>query len=90
MSRAVSDAAGRDPVAAAVVVRSLMMLGVIVTVPGLSHFFGSRSLGPAGWTIALTSAAESAVLPTVATDVTRRLGPGNVALRKGRVHLQVM
>ncbi|MER6918115.1 hypothetical protein ABT314_03510 [Streptomyces spiralis] len=67
-----------------------MMLGVIVTVPGLSHFFGSRSLGPAGWTIALTSAAESAVLPTVATDVTRRLGPGNVALRKGRVHLQVM
>ncbi|MFP1627919.1 cation-translocating P-type ATPase [Streptomyces sp. 5K101] len=55
--------AGRDPVVAAAVVGSLAVLGVVVTVPGLSHFFGSRPLGPVGWTIALTSAAGSLVLP---------------------------
>lgn len=66
--------AGRDPVVAAAVAGSLVALGVVVTVPGLSHFFGSRPLGPAGWTIALTSAAGSVVLPAVVTGVTRRLG----------------
>ncbi|CAM5381715.1 cation-translocating P-type ATPase [Streptomyces aurantiogriseus] len=55
--------AGRDPVVAAAVVGSLMALAVVVTVPGLSHFFGSRPLGPVGWTIALGSAAGSVVLP---------------------------
>ena len=57
--------AGRDPVVAAAVVGSLVVLGVVVTVPGLSHFFGSRPLGPAGWTIALTSAVGSVVLPAM-------------------------
>lgn len=71
--------AGRDPVVAAAAVGSLVVLGVVVTVPGLSHFFGSRPLGPAGWTIALTSAAGSVVLPTVVTGVTRR--PGRVGER---------
>ncbi|MET9686767.1 cation-translocating P-type ATPase [Streptomyces coeruleorubidus] len=62
--------AGRDPVVAAAAVGSLLVLGVVVTVPGLSHFFGSRPLGPAGWTIALTSAAGSVVLPAVVSRVT--------------------
>ncbi|WP_369220690.1 HAD-IC family P-type ATPase [Streptomyces sp. R39] len=66
--------AGRDPVVAAAVVGSLVALGVVVTVPGLSHFFGSRPLGPVGWTIALTSAAGSVVLPAVATGVAARAG----------------
>ncbi|MGP4050561.1 cation-translocating P-type ATPase [Streptomyces sp. 2A115] len=57
--------AGRDPVVAAAVVGSLVVLGVVVAVPGLSHFFGSRPLGPVGWTIALTSAAGSVLLPAV-------------------------
>ncbi|UUU21463.1 cation-translocating P-type ATPase C-terminal domain-containing protein [Streptomyces sp. DSM 40750] len=55
--------AGRDPVVAAAVVGSLVALAVAVTVPGLSPFFGSRPLGPMGWTIALASAAGSVVLP---------------------------
>ncbi|MEU2283976.1 HAD-IC family P-type ATPase [Streptomyces sp. NPDC013178] len=55
--------AGRDPVVAAAVVGSLVALAVVVTVPGLSHFFGSRPLGPVGWTIALGSAAGSVLLP---------------------------
>ncbi|WP_443032078.1 HAD-IC family P-type ATPase [Streptomyces sp. CA-210063] len=55
--------AGRDPVVAAAVVGSLVALAVVVTVPGLSHFFGSRPLGPTGWTIALVSAVGSVALP---------------------------
>ncbi|WP_328353733.1 cation-translocating P-type ATPase [Streptomyces sp. NBC_00445] len=55
--------AGRDRVVAAAAVGSLVVLGVVVTVPGLSHFFGNRPLGPAGWTIALTSATGSVLLP---------------------------
>ncbi|WP_340373773.1 cation-transporting P-type ATPase [Streptomyces sp. SS7] len=57
--------AGRDPVVAAAALGSLAVLAVVVTVPGLSHFFGSRPLGPAGWTIALTSAVGSVVLPAL-------------------------
>ncbi|WP_258308276.1 cation-translocating P-type ATPase [Streptomyces sp. NWU339] len=55
--------AGRDPVVAAAAVGSLVVLGVVVSVPGLSHFFGSRPLGPAAWTIALASAAGSVLVP---------------------------
>ncbi|MFC9508146.1 HAD-IC family P-type ATPase [Streptomyces sp. NPDC057002] len=57
--------AGRDPVVAVAAVGSLVVLGVVVTVPGLSHFFGSRPLGPVGWTIALSSAAGSVLVPAV-------------------------
>ncbi|MGW0732440.1 HAD-IC family P-type ATPase [Streptomyces sp. NPDC002851] len=55
--------AGRDPMVAVAVAGSLATLGLIVAVPGLSHFFGSRPLGPGGWTIALTAAAGSVLLP---------------------------
>ncbi|UUU27985.1 cation-translocating P-type ATPase [Streptomyces sp. DSM 40750] len=57
--------AGRDRVVFAAAVGSLVVLGVVVTVPGLSHFFGNRPLGPAGWTIALASAAGSVLVPAV-------------------------
>ncbi|WP_328772183.1 cation-translocating P-type ATPase [Streptomyces sp. NBC_00286] len=70
--------AGRDPVVAAAVVGSLAVLGVVVTVPGLSHFFGSRPLGPVGWTIAVTSAAGSVLVPAVAQ------GAAGVVARTGR------
>ncbi|MGI5374839.1 HAD-IC family P-type ATPase [Streptomyces sp. CA-251387] len=66
--------AGRDPVVAAAVVGSLVVLGVVVTVPGLSHFFGSRPLGPVGWTIALASAAGSVLMPAVARGAADALG----------------
>ncbi|MFH8803570.1 HAD-IC family P-type ATPase [Streptomyces sp. NPDC017936] len=55
--------AGRDPLVATAVLGSLLALAVVVTVPGLSHFFGSRPLGPVAWTIALTSAVVSALVP---------------------------
>ncbi|MGI5198707.1 HAD-IC family P-type ATPase [Streptomyces sp. CA-288835] len=70
--------AGRDPVVAAAVVGSLAVLGVVVTVPGLSHFFGSRPLGPVGWTIAVASAAGSVLVPAVAQ------GAAGVVARTGR------
>ncbi|CAL9674232.1 Potassium-transporting ATPase ATP-binding subunit [Streptomyces sp. enrichment culture] len=57
--------AGRDRVVAAAAVGSLVVLGVVVSVPGLSHFFGNRPLGPTGWTIALASAAASVLVPAV-------------------------
>ncbi|MFE5815003.1 HAD-IC family P-type ATPase [Streptomyces sp. NPDC056479] len=66
--------AGRDPVVAAAVVGSLGVLGVVVTVPGLSHFFGSRPLGPVGWTIALATAAGSVLVPAVARGAVDTLG----------------
>jgi cation-transporting P-type ATPase I len=46
-------AGGRDPVVLASGLASLAALGVIVQVPVLSHFFGSRPLLPHGWMIAL-------------------------------------
>ncbi|MGW1024466.1 HAD-IC family P-type ATPase [Streptomyces sp. NPDC002577] len=55
--------AGRDPVVAAAAVGSLAALVLVVAVPGLSQFFGSRPLGPAGWTIGLAAAAGSVLLP---------------------------
>ncbi|MFF4485325.1 HAD-IC family P-type ATPase [Streptomyces sp. NPDC001544] len=61
--------AGRDPVVAVAAVGSLVLLGVVVTVPGLSHFFGNRPLGPAGWTVALTAAAGSVLVPAVVRRV---------------------
>ncbi|NGO43122.1 hypothetical protein G6048_13415 [Streptomyces sp. YC419] len=59
-------------------VGSLAVLGVVVTVPGLSHFFGSRPLGPVGWTIAVASAAGSVLVPAVAQ------GAAGVVARTGR------
>lgn len=66
--------AGRDPVVAMAVVGSLVVLGVVVGVPGLSHFFGSRPLGPVAWTIALASAAGPVLVPLVARAVAGALG----------------
>jgi cation-transporting ATPase I len=60
-------AGGRDPVVLAAGLASLAALGIIVQVPILSHFFGSRPLLPHGWVIALGCAgafAFGAVLVT--------------------------
>jgi cation-transporting ATPase I len=70
--------AGRDPLVATAVAGSLVALGVVVTVPGLSHFFGSRPLGPVGWTIALAAAVASVLVPAVVR------GAGGIAGRAGK------
>ncbi|WP_238431862.1 cation-translocating P-type ATPase [Streptomyces cavernae] len=57
--------AGRDPVVALAALGSLVVLALVVSVPGVSTFFGSRPLGPAGWGIAASAAAASVVLPAV-------------------------
>ncbi|MGH3412128.1 MAG: HAD-IC family P-type ATPase, partial [Marmoricola sp.] len=60
-------AGGRDPLVLASGLVSLTALGIIVQVPGLSHFFGSRPLMPHGWMIAMGCAgafAAGAVLLT--------------------------
>ncbi|WP_234439963.1 cation-translocating P-type ATPase [Streptomyces bicolor] len=75
--------AGRDPVVAAAVVGSLVVLGVVVTVPGLTHFFGSRPLGPVGWTIALATAAGSVLVPAAARGAVD--APGKVHPQYTRV-----
>nr|WP_241266481.1 cation-translocating P-type ATPase [Streptomyces scabichelini] len=85
--------AGRDPVVAAAAVGSLVVLGAVVSVPGLSHFFGSRPLGPAGWTIALASAAGSVLVPAAAQGAAGVLtrtgrGAGGAACPQGKVHAQ--
>ncbi|MCW2861602.1 MAG: ATPase, P-type (transporting), superfamily, subfamily [Actinoallomurus sp.] len=60
-------AGGRDPLVLVSGVASLAALGIIVQVPVLSHFFGSRPLLPHGWVIAMGCAgafAAGAVLVT--------------------------
>jgi cation-transporting P-type ATPase I len=54
-------AGGRDPLVLVSGVASLAALGVIVQVPVLSHFFGSRPLLPHGWMIALGCAGGFAL-----------------------------
>ncbi|WP_316744830.1 hypothetical protein [Streptomyces sp. MK7] len=82
--------AGRDPVVAAAVMTSLMMRGMIVTVPGLSHLFGSRPPG-------LNGLDDRADVGDGIRGITHRgdrrppsAEAGNMAPRKERVHLQVM
>ncbi|MES4908535.1 MULTISPECIES: cation-translocating P-type ATPase [unclassified Streptomyces] len=67
--------AGRDPVVALAAVGSLAALALVVAVPGLSHFFGSRPLGPAGWTIGLAAAVAPVALPAVWRLLTAQLSP---------------
>ncbi|MFE1313292.1 HAD-IC family P-type ATPase [Streptomyces sp. NPDC058755] len=57
--------AGRDPVVLLAALGSLAALGLVVAVPPLSLFFGSRPLGPAGWAIALTAASAPVLLSTL-------------------------
>lgn len=71
--------AGRDPLVAVAVVGSLVTLVVVVTVPGLSHFFGSRPLGPGGWTIAVTSAVASVLVPALVQHL-RTVGQSSPAV----------
>ncbi|RAY11194.1 hypothetical protein DPM19_31025 [Actinomadura craniellae] len=65
-------AGGRDPVVLAAGLFSLAALGVIVQVPGISHFFGNRPLLPHCWAVALGSATAFAVAAVLFT----RLRPG--------------
>ncbi|GLW05681.1 hypothetical protein Misp01_08110 [Microtetraspora sp. NBRC 13810] len=44
---------------------SLGLLVVVVSVPGLSHFFGSRPVGPVGWSTALACAVAASLLGKV-------------------------
>jgi cation-transporting ATPase I len=48
---------GGDPVVLLTGLGSAALLATIVQLPGLSHVFGCRPLGPVGWTIASASAA---------------------------------
>jgi cation-transporting ATPase I len=54
-------AGGRDPLVLVSGVASLAALGIIVQVPVLSHFFGSRPLLPHGWVIAMGCAGAFAL-----------------------------
>ncbi len=60
-------AGGRDPVVMGAGFASFAALAVIVQVPGLSHFFGSRPLLPHGWAIGLGCAMLFAVAALLAT-----------------------
>ncbi|MEU8271361.1 HAD-IC family P-type ATPase [Sphaerisporangium sp. NPDC049002] len=53
---------GRDKVVVLASLASLAVLWLVVTLPGVSGFFGSRPLGPVGWTIALGNAAAATLL----------------------------
>ena len=63
-------AGGRDPVVLGAGFASFAALAVIVQVPGLSHFFGSRPLLPHGWAIGLGSATLFALAALLATRLT--------------------
>ena len=52
-------AGGRSPVVVGSVLVSTATLAAIVQIPGVSHFFGCRPLGPLGWATALASATAA-------------------------------
>ncbi len=52
---------GRTPLVLAAGLGSLCILGTVVQVPGVSHFFGSRPLLPHQWAIAVATAVLAAV-----------------------------
>lgn len=64
-------AGGRDPLVLGSGLVSIAALGIIVQVPGLSHFFGSRPLWPHCWAIALGSALAFAVAAVLLTRLRR-------------------
>ncbi len=49
------------------------VMGMIVSVPGLSHLFGCTPIGPVGWAQAMTGAAVAAGIAKVLPDVIDRL-----------------
>ncbi|HEX4816592.1 MAG TPA: cation-translocating P-type ATPase [Nonomuraea sp.] len=56
---------GRDRMVMLASLVSLAVLGVIVSVPGLSQLFGCRPVGPFGWGIGLGCAAAAAFLAAI-------------------------
>ncbi|WP_214323825.1 cation-translocating P-type ATPase [Nonomuraea sediminis] len=54
----------RDRMVVLASLSSLAALGVIVSVPGLSQFFGNRPIGPVGWSIGLGCGAVAVLLAT--------------------------
>ncbi|MGI5493612.1 HAD-IC family P-type ATPase [Microtetraspora malaysiensis] len=62
---------GRDKVVVLAAAASLVVLALIVTLPGVSGFFGCRPLGPLGWAIGLGSAAAVTLLALAAERLTR-------------------
>ncbi|WP_235947240.1 cation transporting ATPase C-terminal domain-containing protein [Candidatus Frankia alpina] len=48
--------AGRDPLVITTAIASVVVLAVLVQTPVLSALFGSRPVGPVGWSIALGAA----------------------------------
>ncbi|MER7499006.1 HAD-IC family P-type ATPase [Nonomuraea pusilla] len=60
--------ARRDRTVVLASLASLAVLGVVVSVPGLSQFFGNRPIGPVGWGIGLGCAAAA----TLASQVIER------------------
>ncbi|MEV6985213.1 cation-translocating P-type ATPase [Sphaerisporangium sp. NPDC051017] len=63
---------GRDRLVVLASLGSLVVLWLAVSVPGVSHFFGSRPLGPVGWVIGLGSAAAATGLGALAQRWERR------------------
>ncbi|GGL17673.1 cation-translocating P-type ATPase [Planomonospora parontospora] len=72
---------GRDPVVVLAALASLAVLGLVVSTPGVSRFFGSRPLGPVGWSIGLGGAAVATVLGAAAEQLLR--GGERAARREG-------
>ncbi|MFI6738858.1 HAD-IC family P-type ATPase [Nonomuraea sp. NPDC050451] len=64
---------GRDRTVVLAAVSSLVALGVIVSVPGLSQLFGCQPVGPLAWGIALGCAGATAL---VAARIERSNAPG--------------
>lgn len=84
-------AGGRDPMVLVSGAASLAALGIIVQIPGVSHFFGCRPLPPHCWAVALSSAGTFALAAVILTRVAggRREIAVNEALTWADVHRDV-
>jgi hypothetical protein len=60
-------------------VASAAVLGAIVQTPFLSHAFGCRPLGPAGWAIAVGASAAATGAASLLPDLIERMRAAPVA-----------
>jgi len=62
---------GRNPLVAATVAGSVVVLVAIVQTPGVSQFFGCTPMGPVAWATVVTCAAATTALAALAARLLR-------------------
>ncbi|WP_083883856.1 HAD-IC family P-type ATPase [Nocardia higoensis] len=71
----------RSPLVVSTAAGSLVVMGVLISTPGISHFLGCVPVGPVGWALALGSAAAATAAAGLAPGLLARMPGLDVAGR---------